>query len=112
MGQAAVSFLLCEITEQQNVSGSAPLLKTRLNKAEGDTHRREDSGKGKEGGAVDLEDFLGSVGIYSVLRIELAKCLTGAELQPCPVSTAASLQQGQNELSVKDYTFMPKYHVV
>ncbi|KAJ4938208.1 hypothetical protein JOQ06_002833, partial [Pogonophryne albipinna] len=99
MGQAAVSFLLCEITEQQNVSGSAPLLKTRLNKAEGDTHRREDSGKGKEGGAGDLEDFLGSVGIYSVLRIELAKCLTGAELQPCPVSTTASLQQGQNELS-------------
>ncbi|KAK5867961.1 hypothetical protein PBY51_012412 [Eleginops maclovinus] len=100
MGQAAVSFLLCEITEQQNVLGSAPLLKTRLNKAEGDTQRREDSGKGKEGGAGDLEDFLGSFGIYSVLRIELAKCLTGAELQPCPgVSTAASLQQGQNELS-------------
>lgn len=30
----------------------------------------------------------------------MAKCLTWAELQPCPgVTTAASLQQGQNELS-------------
>lgn len=30
----------------------------------------------------------------------MVKCVTGAELQPCPrVTTAASLQQEQNELS-------------
>lgn len=62
MGQAAVSFLLCEITERQNVSGSARKLKTRLNKTEGATQRRKKEGGQKdigrkEGGGGDLEEF-------------------------------------------------------
>lgn len=53
MGQAAVSFLLCE-RERQNVTGSASLLKTRLNKTEGETQRRK-----KEGGQKDIGEKKG-----------------------------------------------------